>query len=52
MRKWVAHAAQMEHVTKAYHFWSETLKGTNNLGNQKIIIWTLGVHEIYSFEFG
>jgi hypothetical protein len=52
IRRWVAHAAQMEYVKNAYNFWSKTLKGTNNLGNQTIIIWTLGLHEIYSLGLG
>jgi hypothetical protein len=42
----------MEHVKKTYNFWSETLKGTNSLGNQTIIMWIIGVYEIYSFGFG
>jgi hypothetical protein len=48
----VAEAEQMEHVTNAYNFWSETLTGTNDLGNRTIIIWTLSVYEIDSFGFG
>ena len=52
LRRWVAHAARIEHVTNLYKFWSETLKGTNNLGNQTIIIWTTSVYEIYAFGFG